>query len=155
MRVVLQRVSQATVSVDGAEIAAIGAGLLLLVGIEDGDDIQVAERLARKMAEMRIFPDGEGKFNRSLLEARGQALVASQFMLLADIRKGRRPSFVRAASREIAEPLVDGFARTLRSLGVQTQTGRFGAHMDISLVNDGPVTIVADSIDLDRPLRQS
>jgi D-tyrosyl-tRNA(Tyr) deacylase len=153
MRVVLQRVSQASVVVDEVELASIGEGLLLLVGVEDGDDTVVAQRLAQKCAEMRIFSDEEGKFNRSLIEVGGEALVVSQFTLLADVRKGRRPSFVRAALPEVAEPVVEAFAEALRALGVRTQTGRFGAHMDVSLVNDGPVTIVIDSSELERPRR--
>ena len=126
-------------------MASIGGGLLLLVGVEDGDDTAVAQRLAQKCAEMRIFSDDEGKFNRSLIDVGGEALVVSQFTLLADVRKGRRPSFVRAALPEIAEPVVEAFAESLRALGIATQTGRFGAHMDVELVNDGPVTIVIDS----------
>jgi D-tyrosyl-tRNA(Tyr) deacylase len=153
MRVVLQRLSHASVTVDGEPIASIGAGLLLLVGAEAGDDTAEAQRLATKCAELRIFRDEAGKFNRSLLDVGGEALVVSQFTLLADVRKGRRPSFVRAAAPELAEPLVAAFAQCLRDLGVATQTGRFGAHMDVELVNDGPVTIVIDSADLDRPRR--
>ncbi len=153
MRIVLQRVSRASVTVDDEVISSIGAGLLLLVGAESGDDTAEAQRLAAKCAELRIFRDDEGKFNRSLLEAEGEALVVSQFTLLADVRKGRRPSFTRAAPPEIAEPLVEAFARCLRDLGVATKTGRFGAHMDVELLNDGPVTIVLDSSELDRPRR--
>ncbi len=153
MRVFLQRVSRASVTVDGEPIASIGPGLLLLVGAEDGDDTTEARRLASKCAELRIFSDDAGKFNLSLADVRGEALVVSQFTLLADVRKGRRPSFVRAAAPELAEPLVAAFAQSLRDLGVATQTGRFGAHMDVELVNDGPVTIVLDSAELDRPRR--
>lgn len=153
MRVVLQRVSRASVVVDEVSVAAIGSGLLLLVGVEEGDDTAVAQRLAQKCAKMRIFSDDEGKFNRSLIDVRGEALVVSQFTLLADVSKGRRPSFVRAALPEIAEPVVKAFAESLRALGVATQTGRFGAHMDVDLVNDGPVTIVVDSAELERPRR--
>ncbi len=153
MRVVLQRVSHASVTVDGGPIASIGAGLLLLVGAEAGDDNAEAQRLATKCAELRIFRDEADKFSRSLLDVGGEALVVSQFTLLADVRKGRRPSFVRAAAPELAEPLVAAFAQCLRDLGVATQTGRFGTHMDVELVNDGPVTIVIDSAELDRPRR--
>jgi D-tyrosyl-tRNA(Tyr) deacylase len=153
MRVVLQRVSRASVTVGGEPVASIGAGLLLLVGAEEGDDTAEAQRLASKCAELRIFRDDAGKFNSSLLDVRGEALVVSQFTLLADVRKGRRPSFVRAAAPELAEPLVAAFAESLRNLGVATQTGRFGAHMDVELLNDGPVTIVIDSAELDRPRR--
>jgi len=155
MRVVLQRVARAAVAVDGEVVASIGPGLLLLVGAEHGDTTEEALRLATKCAEMRIFRDDGGKFNRSLLETAGEALVVSQFTLLADVRKGRRPSFTRAAAPEIAEPLVDAFAKCLRDLGVTTKTGRFGAHMDVELLNDGPVTIVIDSSNLDRPRRQT
>ena len=153
MRVVLQLVSCASVSVGGEPIASIGPGILLLVGAEEGDDEAEAQRLATKCAEMRIFNDDEGKFNRSLIEAAGEALVVSQFTLLADVRKGRRPSFTRAAAPEIAEPFVEAFAKRLRDLGIATQTGRFGAHMEVELLNDGPVTILVDSSDLDRPRR--
>jgi D-aminoacyl-tRNA deacylase len=154
MRIVLQRVLRASVTVDGESVASIGSGLLLLVGAEERDDTAVAQRLAAKCAEMRIFRDDEGKFNRSLLETEGEALVVSQFTLLADVRRGRRPSFTRAAAPELAEPLVEAFAERLRGLGVPTQTGRFGAHMDVELLNDGPVTIVIDSSDLDKPRGQ-
>jgi D-tyrosyl-tRNA(Tyr) deacylase len=154
MRVVLQRVSRASVSVDGETVASIGNGLLLLVGAAEGDDAGEARRLAAKCAEMRVFPDDEGRFDRSLLDTGGEALVVSQFTLLADVRRGRRPSFTAAARPELAEPLVEVFASALREMGVSMQTGRFGAHMMVELVNDGPVTIVVDSGDLDRPRRQ-
>lgn len=153
MRILLQRVSWASVTVDETSVASIGGGLLLLVGVGDGDDTAVAQRLAQKCAEMRIFSDDEGKFNRSLIDVRGEALVVSQFTLLADVRKGRRPSFTGAALPEIAEPVVEAFAESLRALGIATQTGRFGAQMDVELVNDGPVTIVVDSAELERPRR--
>jgi D-tyrosyl-tRNA(Tyr) deacylase len=154
MRVVLQRVVRASVSVDGDTIASIGPGLLLLVGAESGDDVPEAKRLATKCAEMRVFSDDEGRFNRSLLETGGEALVVSQFTLLADVRRGRRPSFARAAPPALAEPLVEAFAQRLHDLGVRTQPGRFAAHMAVDLLNDGPVTIVIDSRDLDKPRRQ-
>jgi D-tyrosyl-tRNA(Tyr) deacylase len=153
MRVVLQRVTRASVTVHGETVASIGQGLLLLVGVADGDDAATAQRLAQKCAEMRIFSDDEGKFNRTLSDVRGEALVVSQFALLADVRKGRRPSFVSAAAPEVAEPLIEAFAESLRSLGIRTQTGRFGAHMDVALVNHGPVTIVMDSSEMERPRR--
>src|SRR6202521_3672281 len=153
MRVVLQRVSSASVTVDGEPVASIGAGVLLLVGAEEGDDTAEAQRLASKCAELRIFRDEAGKFNRSVLNVEGEALVVSQFTLLADVRQGRRPRFVRAAAPELPEPLVAAFAQCLRDLGVATQTGRFGAHMDVDLVSDAPVTIVIDSTELDRPRR--
>jgi D-tyrosyl-tRNA(Tyr) deacylase len=153
MRVVLQRVSRASVSVDGAVVASIGTGILLLVGVADGDDEAETRRVARKCAGMRVFPDDTGKFSLSLIDTGGEALVVSQFTLLADVRKGRRPSFVRAAQPAVAEPLIEAFATVLRDQGIPTQTGLFGAHMIVELVNDGPVTIVVDSADLDRPRR--
>lgn len=121
----------------------------MLVGVGHGDTDEVAARLAKKCAEMRIFSDGEGRFNRSLLalddDGGAEALVVSQFTLLADVRKGRRPAFVDAAAPEIAEPIVEAFVEGLRSLGVRVATGMFGAHMLVESVNDGPVTIVVDS----------
>jgi len=153
MRVVLQRVSRASVTVGGDEVASIKRGLLLLVGAGEGDDEAEAWRLAAKCAEMRIFADAEGRFNLSVTEAEGEALVVSQFTLFADVRRGRRPGFTDAARPEIAEPLVQAFAQALREAGVPTQTGRFGAKMEVALVNDGPVTIIVDSADLDRPRR--
>ena len=153
MRVVLQRVSRASVTVDGETVASIGRGLLLLTGIAEGDTEAEVRRLAQKCAEMRIFPDAEGRFNLSVVDIGGEALVVSQFTLLADVRRGRRPSFTDAAPPEIAEPLVEAFAQALRDAGVPTQTGRFGAKMDVALVNDGPVTILIDSDALDRPRR--
>lgn len=149
----IQRVSRASVSVDGEVVASIGPGLLALVGVAEGDGEEEARRLARKCAEMRIFADGEGKFNLSLVDTGGEALVVSQFTLLADVRKGRRPSFVGAAAPEVAEPLVEVFAAALREAGVPTQTGRFGAMMSVELVNDGPVTVVVDSDTFERPRR--
>jgi D-tyrosyl-tRNA(Tyr) deacylase len=153
MRIVLQRVTEASVTVDGEAVGTIGRGLLLLAGAAGGDDVAEARKLALKCAEMRIFSDAEGRFNLSLLDIGGEALVVSQFTLLADVRRGRRPSFVAAAPPEAAEPLVEAFAQALRDAGVPTQTGRFGAKMLVSLVNDGPVTIVLDSETFDRPRR--
>lgn len=157
MRVVLQRVSRASVTVEGEVAGAIGRGLLLLVGVGRTDTDEVARRLAVKCAEMRIFVDDEGRFSRSLLDvdaqAGAEALVVSQFTLLADVRKGRRPAFVDAAPPDIAAPIVEAFAEGLRSLGVRVATGVFGAHMLVDSVNDGPVTIVVDSEELDRPRR--
>lgn len=145
MRILLQRVSRASVEVDDQTIARIGEGVLLLVGVRDGDDESTAGALAQKIANLRIFPDEEGRMNRSALDIEGEALVVSQFTLYADTRKGRRPSYVQAARPEVAEPLVDAFAEQLRRTGVPTQQGRFGAHMKVALVNDGPVTIFFDS----------
>jgi D-tyrosyl-tRNA(Tyr) deacylase len=153
MRLVLQRVSRASVTVDGAVVGEIGRGLLALVGVAETDDAALAQRLAAKTAEMRIFSDAEGKFNLSLLDVGGEALVVSQFTLHADTRKGRRPSFLGAARPEVAEPIVLDYGRGLEELGVRVARGRFGQHMRVELVNDGPVTIIIDSEELDR-LRQ-
>ncbi|MXX31689.1 MAG: D-tyrosyl-tRNA(Tyr) deacylase [Chloroflexi bacterium] len=153
MRVVLQRVSRASVAVDGREIGAIDAGLLILVGVADGDGEAQAEALAAKIAGLRIFADAEGRFNHSVRDVGGSALVVSQFTLHADVRKGRRPSFTTAARPEIAEPLVEYFAESLHSHAVPVETGAFGAMMSVELVNDGPFTIVIDSADLERPRR--
>jgi D-aminoacyl-tRNA deacylase len=140
MRVVLQRVSRAVASPGGA----IGPGLLVLLGVGTGDDEETAVRLAAKVAKLRIF-EAEGKFDRSLLDTGGEALVVSQFTLSADTAKGNRPSFSDAARPEQAEPLYERFCEELRALGVPVATGVFGARMDVELVNDGPVTIVLDA----------
>ena len=140
-------------AVDGEPIARIGRGLLLLVGIAAGDDEANARKLAQKCAEMRIFSDGEGRFHLSLLDVGGAALAVSQFTLLAHVRRGRRPSFEGAARLEDAQPVFDAFVEALRSSGVTTETGRFGAKMQVALVNEGPVTIVLDSGDLKQPRR--
>jgi D-tyrosyl-tRNA(Tyr) deacylase len=141
MRVLLQRVSQASVHVDGQVISRIGKGLLILLGVGHGDGDEQASFLAEKVANLRIFEDSQGKSNLSILDVKGEAMVVSQFTLYADVRKGRRPSFIDAAQPEIAEPLVLRFAEQLRVYGVPTQTGRFGAHMLVEIHNDGPVTI--------------
>jgi D-tyrosyl-tRNA(Tyr) deacylase len=151
VRIVLQRVSRAAVSVDGKVVGSIGPGLLVLLGVGEGDDEGDARRLAAKTAELRVFPDGEGRFNRSLLECGFEALVVSQFTLYGDVRKGRRPSFNEAARQELAEPLVEAYAGALEAFGVKVARGRFGAHMDVELVNHGPVTLIIDSADFDRP----
>ena len=153
MKIVLQRVTRASVSVDGEVVGAIGAGLLILVGVADGDSEAQAEALARKVAGLRIFADEEGRFNESLLDVGGSALVVSQFTLHSDVRKGRRPSFTGAARPEVAEPLCDYFSEALRGQGVPVATGVFGAMMSVELVNDGPFTVVIDSADLERPRR--
>ena len=142
MRAVLQRVSRASVRVDDEVAGAIGPGLLVLVGIAAEDDEAKAVRLAGKVARLRIFEDERGRFDRSLLDTGGGALVVSQFTLIADTAKGNRPSFGRAAPPERAEPLYERFCAELRALGVPVETGVFGARMDVELVNDGPVTIV-------------
>jgi D-tyrosyl-tRNA(Tyr) deacylase len=153
LKAVIQRVIRALVAVDGETAGAIGQGLVVLLGVAHGDSVEDARRLATKTAEMRIFEDGEGRFNLSLLDTGGEALVVSQFTLLADTRRGRRPSFVDAAPPEIAEPLVREFEDALRALGVTVASGRFGAHMHVDLVNDGPVTIILDTSDFQRPRR--
>ncbi len=153
MRIVLQRVTQASVSVDDSVAGAIRHGLLILVGVADGDEQTQAEALARKVAGLRIFADADGRFNESIQDIGGSALVVSQFTLHADVRKGRRPSFTKAARPEVAEPLVDHFAATLRAQGTPVETGVFGAMMSVELTNDGPFTIVIDSADLERPRR--
>src|SRR3954454_24370859 len=142
MRAVCQRVAKACVRVDGAVVGEIETGLLVLLGIARGDGEDAAARLAEKVARLRIFPDEGGKFDRSLLDIGGRALVVSQFTLLADTAKGNRPSFAAAAPPEHAEPLYDAFCEALRELGVRVETGVFGARMAVELVNDGPVTIV-------------
>lgn len=142
MKVVLQRVSQGSVTVDGEQVAEIGQGLVILLGIGPGDTPEITEQLADKIANLRIFEDDQEKMNLSLLDVGGEALVVSQFTLLADTRKGHRPSFIDAAPPEIAEPLVEMFVKMLTDRGIRTQTGVFGANMAVALVNDGPVTIV-------------
>jgi D-aminoacyl-tRNA deacylase len=141
MRVVLQRVKQGCVRVDGRIIAEIGLGLVILLGVGPQDGDEQIDYLVNKIAHLRIFEDDQGKINRSLLDVNGAAIVVSQFTLYADTRKGRRPSFTDAAPPEIASPLVDRFTDKLAALGVPTQTGEFGAHMQVEIHNDGPVTI--------------
>lgn len=141
MRLLIQRVSHASVTVDSQTISKIGKGLLILLGVGHGDGKEQAVHLAEKTAHLRIFEDEQGKTNLSILDVKGEAIVVSQFTLYADTRKGRRPSFLDAALPESAEPIVDHFAQSLRELGVPTQTGKFGAHMKVEIHNDGPVTI--------------
>lgn len=150
MRVLLQRVREAAVRVDDRVIGEIGQGLLLFVGVEPDDSEIDARFLAGKIANLRIFEDQAGKMNLSALELGLACLVVSQFTLYADLRKGRRPSFIRAALPDIARPLVDTVADELRSMGLHVSNGEFGANMQISLINDGPVTIWMDSDDLRR-----
>jgi D-aminoacyl-tRNA deacylase len=142
LRAVVQRVSRARVLVDGEVRSEIGAGLCVLLGVARGDDAPAAERLAGRVARLRIFENEEGRFDRSLLDVGGAALVVSQFTLLADTAKGNRPSFTDAAPPEEAEPLYERFCEALRALGIEVKTGLFGARMEVELVNDGPVTIL-------------
>jgi D-tyrosyl-tRNA(Tyr) deacylase len=145
MRVVIQRVSEASVSVNGERVATIAQGLLVLLGVWQMDTPEDAVQLARKIVHLRIFEDAEGKLNRSLLETRGHMLVVSQFTLYADYRKGRRPSFVEAARPEVAKTLYEAFVAEVRHQGVPVQMGEFQTVMDVALVNRGPVTIIMDS----------
>ena len=144
MRVVLQRVVRASVTVDGHAVGAIGQGYLALVGITHSDGPDEVDWMAEKILTLRLFPDDEGKLNRSLVDVGGGVLVVSQFTLYGDARKGRRPSFVHAAPSEVAQPLCERFAERLRLLGVEVATGIFGAMMDVALVNDGPVTLLLE-----------
>jgi D-aminoacyl-tRNA deacylase len=141
MRALLQRVSKAQVTVESKILARIEKGLVVLLGVGHGDGVDQAAFLAEKVANLRIFEDDHGKTNLSVLDVKGEAIVVSQFTLYADSRKGRRPSFTDAALPEVAEPLVDRFVELLRGQGVPTQTGKFGAHMEVEIHNDGPVTI--------------
>ncbi|MHB0869951.1 MAG: D-aminoacyl-tRNA deacylase [Chloroflexota bacterium] len=141
MRALLQRVSRAEVRVDGATIGKIGAGWLVLLGVGHDDDEEVARKLADKVVRLRMFSDAEGKFNLSALDLGAELLIVSQFTLYADTSRGRRPSFVDAAEPSRAEGLVARFAELSREYGLRVQTGQFGAHMEVSLTNDGPVTI--------------
>ncbi len=148
MRIIVQRCSRAEVRIGGACAGRIGTGFVLLVGITHGDTKEDVEYLAKKVAGMRIFSDAEGRMNLSLADVRGRVLSVSQFTLYGNAHKGNRPSFVKAAPPETAEPLYDYFNRLLRERhGLAVETGRFGADMEVDLVNDGPVTILVDSAD--------
>ena len=149
MRVVVQRCSRAEVRIEGETVGQIGKGFLLLVGITDGDTQAQADVLAKKVAQMRVFEDAEGKMNLALKDVDGAILSISQFTLYADCKKGNRPSFIRAARPEIAEPLYDYFNERLRTeYGLHVETGRFGADMKVDFINDGPVTILLDTNEL-------
>jgi len=149
MRVVVQRCSRAEVRIDGQSVGRIDRGFLLLVGITDGDTQAQADLIAKKVAQLRVFEDAEGKMNLALKDINGAILSISQFTLYADCKKGNRPSFIRAARPETAAPLYDYFNQTLRSqYGLQVETGRFGADMKVDFINDGPVTILLDSSEL-------
>ncbi|HJX46731.1 MAG TPA: D-aminoacyl-tRNA deacylase [Gaiellaceae bacterium] len=144
MRAVCQRVSEARVRVAGEVVGETGIGLCVLLGVAEGDGDGDADRLAAKIARLRVFPDNEGRFDRSLVDVGGSALVVSQFTLLADTAKGNRPSFSGAAPPEAAEPLYERFCEALREQGVPVQRGVFGGQMQVTLVNEGPVTIILD-----------
>ena len=145
MKIVVQRVSQASVKVGGEIVGEISQGLLLLVGIEENDEKEDAEWLSKKILDLRIFSDEEGKMNRSVKDIYGEILCVSQFTLIADYKKGNRPSFIKAAKPEKAVPLFEYFKGLIKSSGLKTESGIFGADMKVSLLNDGPVTIVMDS----------
>lgn len=145
MRAVVQRVREASVTVDEQTVGAIGAGLVILVGVTHGDDESDARFLAQKIATLRIFEDAAGKFNLSALDVGAAALVVSQFTLYADARHGRRPDFIDAAHPKVAEPLIEHFAARLREQGLRVEAGKFQARMLVKIFNDGPVTIILDS----------
>ncbi len=153
MRAVIQRVSQASVRVDGSVVGQIDAGMLVLLGIAAGDDESTAIQMAEKMANLRIFSDADGRCQYSLLESGGSVLLVSQFTLCANLRKGRRPSFAEAAAPDLAEPLVEACGAALQRMGLHVAGGVFGAMMQVALVNDGPVTIVLDSSIFAEPRR--
>lgn len=145
MRAVIQRVEQASVSVEGEIRGQIGAGFLVLIGVEEGDGDADFKYIADKAPNLRVFEDEQGKMNRSLLDVGGEVLAVSQFTLLGDARGGRRPSFITAARPETADPMYERLVADWRARGIRVETGVFGAHMKVSLVNDGPVTILLDS----------
>jgi len=147
VRAVVQRVTRASVSIEGEVAGVIETGLVVLLGVKPGDDERAIDFLAEKIANLRIFPDDDGKMNRSVLDVGGAALVVSQFTLYGDCRKGRRPSFIDAAPPEIAEPLYERFVARLRGCGLNVETGRFAADMKVELINDGPVTLIIDAPD--------
>jgi len=147
LKVLVQRVAKASVSVDGNIIGCIDRGLVALVGVANGDNQQDVNFLTEKTVNLRIFEDNQGKFNLSLLDIKGELLIVSQFTLLADARKGRRPSFTDAAPPELAKKLIDNFVDLTREYGIKVATGRFQAHMMVEIYNDGPVTILLESKD--------
>ena len=147
MKALLQRVTEASVSVAGEVVGRIGQGLVVFVGVADGDTEKEARYLAQRTVNLRIFADEEGKFNLSVLDIKGELLVVSQFTLLADTRKGRRPSFVEAAPPAQAEELIEQFVGEVRTTGLKVETGRFQQYMQVEIHNDGPVTILLDSKD--------
>lgn len=144
MKILIQRVTQASVEVNGEVVGSIGPGVLVFVGITHGDTASQVEWLASKLVNLRIFEDAQGKLNQSLQEQKGSALIISQFTLYADCNAGRRPSFTQAAPPEIANPLYDQFIDEVRKSGITTATGIFGAEMKVSLINDGPITVMVE-----------
>ena len=144
MRALIQRVIKGQVTIDNRSVASIGRGFVILLGVEKTDNHEKADALARKISNLRIFNDDAGKMNLSILDIHGQAIVVSQFTLMADTRKGNRPSFINAAPPEMASPLVDYFFKALEKLGVDSMSGVFGADMLVEIHNDGPVTILID-----------
>ena len=155
MRAVIQRVERASVSVEGEIRGQIGAGFLVLIGVEEGDGDADFRYIAEKVPNLRVFEDEQGKMNRSLLDVGGELLAVSQFTLLGDARGGRRPSFITAARPETADPMYERLVADWRARGIRVETGVFGAHMKVSLVNDGPVTLILDTEQLmDTPRRK-
>ena len=144
MRAVIQRVIKGQVTINNKAVASIGRGFVILLGVEKTDNQEKADALANKISNLRVFSDDAGKMNLSILDVHGQAIVVSQFTLMADTRKGNRPSFIDAAPPEMANPLVDYFIEALKKLGIETQSGEFGADMLVEIHNDGPVTILLD-----------
>lgn len=148
MRAVVQRVTRASVEVDGVQVGSIERGILVFLGVERDDTDQIADRMASKVGGLRIFEDGQGKMNLSAMDVGGDVLAVSQFTLGADVSRGRRPSFTRAAPPGLALPLYEHFCAALRRLGYRVETGVFGAHMAVSLLNEGPLTLIVNSSDL-------
>ncbi|MGH2632572.1 MAG: D-aminoacyl-tRNA deacylase [Tepidiformaceae bacterium] len=153
MRVVVQRALSASVSVEGEQVGSIGPGLAILAGFTEGDTTELAAGLARKVVELRIFADSDGKMNRSVRDIGGEILAVSQFTLYGDTRRGRRPSFQAAARPAVATPLYEAFCDAVAATGITCERGVFGAHMVLNITADGPVTIILDSEDLNRPRR--
>lgn len=144
MKVLIQRVKKASVTIDGELYSSIGKGILALVGIEKGDGIEQVQKLAKKVTNLRIFPDENDKMNLSLLDVQGEMLVVSQFTLCGDCKKGTRPSFDKSAPPDIANDLYEKFTQEIKNYGIKTQTGKFAAMMDVELINDGPVTFMLE-----------
>lgn len=144
MKVLIQRVKKASVTIDGELYSSIGKGILALVGIEKGDSFEQVQKLAKKVTNLRIFPDENDKMNLSLLDVQGEMLVVSQFTLCGDCKKGTRPSFDKSAPPDIANDLYEKFTQEIKNYGIKTQTGRFAAMMDVELINDGPVTFMLE-----------